>query len=265
MFRWTDNPQHEDSTLWTLEKQKTQRRLNLKGADHLGMVDDEVWDFAEPANFLPPVLHCEIGTVNKVINDRLGGFIEEGVEVMSEEEVVLRNEYLTGVVAVEECKETIKQLQKEYVVIVSEIQYYKESKEAESITAEEEEGWKITSDLGNKVKEELDHLRKTVLPFTKKEVRAAKAKYMKVRGKNKADLDVCNHIEHKIFVLKYQIKRAAYHGGKFNGVHCRKILVEGDDIIDDINAYLKSVDHPEKKATDAEIDTICDGIKRLLR
>jgi hypothetical protein len=121
------------------------------------------------------------------------------------------------------------------------------------------------SQLGEEVKEELNRISQTVLPFSKTEVRTTKAKYVKLRGKNKADLDVRNHIEHKIFVLIYKIKRAAYHGGNFNGVHCRKILGEGDDILDDIKEYLKSVDHVEKKATDEEIETVCDSIKRVLQ
>jgi hypothetical protein len=82
---------------------------------------------------------------------------------------------------------------------------------------------------------------------------------------NKADLDVCNHIEHRIYVFKYNLKRAAYHGGKFNGVHCRKIMQEGDGLIDDIESYLKEFKHASKLADDNEIEVICDLIKRLLR
>lgn len=49
-----------------------------------------IWDFIEPENYIFPVLHFEIGAVNNVL-DSFFGFVEDRVEVLSEEEKLLRS------------------------------------------------------------------------------------------------------------------------------------------------------------------------------
>jgi hypothetical protein len=77
-------------------------------------------------------------------------------------------------------------------------------------------------------------------------------KYLR-KSKKKKGKDVTNEIEQNIFASKYRINRGAYHGGSFNGVHCRLLMTSAAPIFDDIKAYLLSVDHATKLANDTEI------------
>ena len=38
----------------------------------------------------------------------------------------------------------------------------------------------------------------------------------------------------------YKLKCAAYHSENLNGVHAQLIIVQGDEILEDINSYLNS-------------------------
>jgi hypothetical protein len=76
--------------------------------------------------------------------------------------------------------------------------------------------------------------------------------------------DVTNEIEQNIFASKYKINRGAYHGGTFNGVHCRLLMADAEPIFEDIKAYLLSVDHETNIETEAEIIKNCDTMKHLL-
>jgi hypothetical protein len=102
----------------------------------------------------------------------------------------------------------------------------------------EEENLKVLNLLKDEVSSDIMEQRVTALPFAKKAAKAStKDKYSKLcKLTGNDDFDVQNHIEHKIYVLKYKLKHVAYHGGKFNGVHCRKILAEGYNIMDEIKA-----------------------------
>jgi hypothetical protein len=63
----------------------------MKGAKRKkGIVSEPLIDFIQPENYIFPQLHFEIGAVNNVL-DRPRAFIEEQVEVISDEERTLWN------------------------------------------------------------------------------------------------------------------------------------------------------------------------------
>jgi len=59
------------------------------------IVSEPLIDFIQPENYIFPQLHFEIGAVNNVL-DHLQSFIEEQVEVISDEERTLRNSKITA-------------------------------------------------------------------------------------------------------------------------------------------------------------------------
>ncbi len=69
-----------------------------------GIVSEPLIDFIQPQNFIFPQLHFEIGAVNNVL-DRLRAFIEEQVEVISDEEKTLRNSKIIADVAYTKAKQ----------------------------------------------------------------------------------------------------------------------------------------------------------------
>jgi len=62
-------------------------------------VNDPVWDFIEPENYMFPQLHAEIGLVNNVL-DKFYCFIDDQVEAISPEEALARNTYIMANVTV---------------------------------------------------------------------------------------------------------------------------------------------------------------------
>jgi hypothetical protein len=68
-----------------------------------GVVSDHIWSFIEPQNHIFPQLHFEIGVVNMVL-DNFYGFIEDEVEISSQEEKIARNNMFIAEVALAEAK-----------------------------------------------------------------------------------------------------------------------------------------------------------------
>jgi len=54
---------------------------------------------------------------------------------------------------------------------------------------------------------------------------------------------------------KYEIKPAAYHGGKLNGVDCREVMAQAGKLFADIEAYLLTITHPDRCTDDIIIST----------
>jgi hypothetical protein len=59
----------------------------------------------------------------------------------------------------------------------------------------------------------------------------------------------------------YGISGAAYHGGKLNGVHCRKLMSEADGMFAEIEAYLLS--YEGRKASDDDVKQTISAYRRL--
>ena len=54
---------------------QAQRDKGLEGGARLGIFEKPLWYFADVDNFLPPVLHMEIGLINNIMTC-LDDFIE---------------------------------------------------------------------------------------------------------------------------------------------------------------------------------------------
>ena len=68
-----------------LETMQAHWERNLEGTASLGLVEEPLSRFAESDHYLP-LLHKEIGIINKVIT-QLDDFIKEHVESLTDEEV----------------------------------------------------------------------------------------------------------------------------------------------------------------------------------
>ena len=244
---------------------KLQLEKDLEGGARLGVVDRPLWDFEEVDHFLPTVLHMEIGLINNVMT-RLDDFIEERIECLDEEEVAAQNQYVAAEIAVDDCKDQLEQQEMEYCLIVSEIKYYDAQEGRGEMSEQERENRLVVCDLKEEVQQECDQLRKHVLPFAKKDAKYAREAYKSLRQKRgSAECDVRNGIENKIIIGKYKLKRAAYHGGKYNGVHTRLIMSQGDGTMEDIKEHLINHNHPTKQAGFDEINDLCNLLKQLLQ
>jgi hypothetical protein len=79
-------------------KERIERRELKEPREMLGVVNDPIWDFVEPQNYIFPELHAEIGLVNNVL-DKFYSFIDDKVEAITEEELTRRNSFIVADVA----------------------------------------------------------------------------------------------------------------------------------------------------------------------
>jgi hypothetical protein len=100
-----------DYVLWDISKQRqflqdinSGQRKEPK--DKKGIVSEPIIDFIEPKNYIFPQLHFEIGAVNNIL-DALRAFVEEQVEVLSDEERQRRNTKIIADVALEKAKDSL--------------------------------------------------------------------------------------------------------------------------------------------------------------
>ena len=68
-----------------------------------------MWDFIEVINYVYPVLHGEIGLINLAL-DSFYDILDDNVEVMSEEEKIIRNTTILTDAAFETSRETLEEL-----------------------------------------------------------------------------------------------------------------------------------------------------------
>ncbi len=103
------NPQE----LWTIASQKKYANQiivgQLKQPKHKkGIVTAPLIDFIEPSHYIFSQLHFEIGTANNVI-DNFHCFIEEEIELLSNEEKTARDSVIIADVSLEKAKTSTEQ------------------------------------------------------------------------------------------------------------------------------------------------------------
>ena len=209
-------------------------------------------DFIQPQNFIFPQLHFEIGAVNNVL-DRLRAFIEEQVEVLSDEEKTLRNSKIIADVAYTKAK------QKQAMFNSADLNFYKleraqlnrelksraisqETRNELSEQKEEMEYWvALLTAEQNQLKNDLS---------TKRDIFLAASKALKEVQKAKTKLDVPTIATMENIFLEYEISPAKYHGGKLNGVDCREVMSQAKSLFFNITTLLLSVSHPDRCSDD---------------
>jgi hypothetical protein len=74
--------------------------------DKKGSVTEPIMDFIEPKDYIFPQLQFEIGAVHNIL-DALTAFVEEQVEVLSDEEKQCRNTKIIADVTFEKAKDSL--------------------------------------------------------------------------------------------------------------------------------------------------------------
>ena len=102
---------NKEDDCWTIAKLKDyKRRIDLgelkEAKDIKGVVDNPIWDFIEPSNFMFPQLHVEIGLINNVL-DNLYEFVEEQIEVATPEQKVAKNKVIISDVGCARAKDRL--------------------------------------------------------------------------------------------------------------------------------------------------------------
>jgi len=73
-----------------------------------GVVDFPLWEFIEVINYVYPVLHREIGLVNHA-QDAFYYMLDDNIELMSDEEKIIRNTTILADAAFETSREKMEE------------------------------------------------------------------------------------------------------------------------------------------------------------
>ncbi len=252
----------EQQDLWTVTLQKQYAEKIRKGElkapkEKKGIVTVPIFDFVEPKNYIFPLLHFEIGAVNNVL-DNFRSFVEEQVEMLSEQEKTARNRVILADVSATQARSSIERwnstggsidelrgcrVEKARLNVslraTANLQPHRES----LITRIQEINARI------KALEQQEKQLKADATAKQKALTDAKSALKKIQSeKTKLDIPVVAGIEN-IF-LSYNIAPAAYHGGKLNGVDCCKVMKLAHSLFSDIknicSLFLTLTDAPMK-------------------
>jgi len=249
-----------EALLWEIEKQQQflqeiEAGQRKEPKDKKGIVSKPIIDFIEPRDYIFPQLHFEIGAVNNVL-DALRAFIEEQVEVLSNEERECRNTKIIADVALEKAKDNLSRFNSDQLKFyrlerielnnrLKDRSLTQESRNEIMEQKEEMDYWVST------LTADLERLKKDV--STRREIFSAASKALKAiqQKKDKSDTPTVATMEN-IF-LQYEISPAKYHGGKLNGVDCREVMTKAKVLFRDIKSLLLSISHPNRCSDDTII------------
>lgn len=255
----------EDQLPWTVDLHNETLQMIRSGQlkepkDKKGVVDDPIWPFIEPRNYIFPHLHFEIGVVNMVL-ENLYAFVEEQVEIVSPEEKVARNSIVIAEASLEQGKDRLEVWHTEHDHEVARLRlersYIASSLRGRGLSNEQRICYTLERDNKDREITQLIQQRKDIEKelTSRRKVLAQKKKDFQelVKKKKKIDLPVTADLEN--ILNGYNITAAAYHGGKLNGVDCRELIRLTKEILPLFQAQLLNVSHPERCSSDTIVQT----------
>ena len=199
-----------------------------------------------------PILHLQIGIINDLL-DKFYDWTDERIENITDKEREAR-----------------------FLRLDCEIEYDKAMKALHDFDHDQLEALRDRRKEINKIMKRKDTMKETkinlgqekttlatrikILEKEKKQLRECKNERWTLfkisrdadnklrKAKKKIEKDCRQHIEHKI-LAKYFIESTSYHGGKLNGVSCRRLSdpETATKIFNEIEAYLSSLDYKRCK------------------
>jgi len=198
---------------------------NWEGVNSVGLLD------IDPQRVIVPILHCPMGLVDKVLESFKNWTVYEA-ERLPPPAADIREAYkqaitvhTAAVLAEAQAKVAAEQLGATPALLAS----YKEAKQANKDAAREEK----------KVKDNYDEMAK----------------------RHRARLFSLSQVFDNIF-HENGIKKEHYHGGKYNGVNCIRIMDKAETLFNDFAGAIKAKKQPN--ITDAAIDLKCTQFARMM-
>jgi hypothetical protein len=276
----TSHNRDKQEDTWTISKLKDYKHRieagQLKEArEKKGVVHHPVWDFIEPDHFMFPQLHVEIGLVNNVLENYYD-FVEDQVEAATPEQKVARNNVIIATRSLERAKERLAEWKNHGPRDLATLRARKLQLNAHIRRHETVDLLLEKLDLERRIDQLIADRRQMekAVQAGKKEVTNKKAA-LKEAGAKKQKIEKPVHTEIELLLNKFNISAAAYHGGKLNGVDCRRLMHNAFTIFSEIENILLSIQNPER-CTDIAIrqeselhrdilsvlDTICSRLRK---
>jgi hypothetical protein len=254
--------------LWTVNKLKTHfltiSEGNLKEPSQVcGVKSYPIWDFVEVEDYIFPVLHAEIGLSNLALSGFLD-FVDDRVEVISDEEKTARNNLVIADVAFGKATEAKQDFVGNDGINLaffrSERVNVNKALRRNRITEHERNSLLEDRDsIGERIKGimiEQERLQAVVNSARSSLSEANKALSEIRTKKGKIDQPLCAEIENML--KEFDISAAAYHGGQLNGVCCRRLMKKSENIFEVIERILLLSAAHLNKCSDADIKEACN-------
>jgi hypothetical protein len=228
-------------------------------AEKNGVVTEMHYASLTPQNFVPPLLHLEIGMVNQAWDD-FEKWIDDVVEVIPQCEKDARKKLAEAFELRERAASEKKRADQEFNIEIreknAELKILKAQLKRKEISLPEKNELQTWVTLLNSCIQE----QKDILTELKKKSKEADESYSvaKIRleklkeERGKPDSSLITDIE--LLLTKFAVEREVYHGGNFNGVCCRRIVGNAAPIVKELRAMIKM-----KKGSSCD-DTVIDKL-----
>jgi len=257
----------EDRTLKflseTVEAIKNDSEKKMKPMDRKGVVTNRHYSCLGPKHFVPPLLHLEIGMVNQCW-ESFEQWVDDIVEIVPPSEKEARKELTDAKNKLAQAADEQRHCEATINVELREksgaAQLIKNQLRRKGLvdTHRNELNMQLTL-LATSINNLKDQMKACKENVKKSQVNISALKKIvatcrEERGKPEASISA----DIETVLEKYKVSRAAYHGGDYNGVSCRRIVGNSSDIMQDITSVLQA-----KKDNSCSADEINEKMQQL--
>ena len=256
-----------DCELWTMKELVIRgvEAVTQKGKPKLGVVKQKPWwPFIPISNYMTPLLHCEIGIGNQML-DKLHDIINKYIESYAPGEESIRSSipFLKQIIT-----DTAKQRDewdesddgKNCKTLMKTVATYRKRREVmlasgEMLNNEQE----ITHKTNESTLKELNDFRNRMVHKLDKACNTLADQQLKLKAMRTNKVKDQLSIEKKVFkVLKdIGVELSSYHGGSLNGKDIKKVMNNASHVFDCISVVFKEGKRDDCLLLDVEIKSLC--------
>ena len=282
--QWQD-VEYDRDDLWTLDGLKEQadnvNSNSLNGTARHGVREDPYFDIP-PERYIWPILHTLMGVGNNILN-HLTDTVDNEIQNLPARQRRTKRELEDAVLRTKELQEerdyfdsdnegSGREIRKAYENRRNEVRKLMDDLEDIDTLSDEQDTAYVALDielneLDPKIKALNEERNKMTMDVQKSKAveRRLREKLDGYRLARKTD-DTSIYSKIDEILTKYDIKRAAYHGGQLTGVCVKQLMSKADEIMNEVATLLidEKQHNDECIMTDDAINTLCDNMATLL-
>ena len=236
-----------------------------------------LWNI-DPSRYIVPILHLEIGLVNKVWASFIA-YLSENVDMMTEEERKARMEYHAikrGLIILNDRYKQLVNNLGDIIYEIKELENWNTVNKNDRVIdeqkriqfADNKQKLVVLKEEKRTVKTNIKETKISIKTQDKKstEIKGDIKKYISRREGNEDGLDT--KLE-KLLEQQCKIYVQSFHGGEMNGVCCRRLLDNIDTVIENVYSIVletfDKIDEAKKLTTQQDVKNHIDDVASMLR
>ena len=252
----------DDGVVWTMEElvQLGKEAENNMGIPKLGVKQQPWWPFIPISHYMIPLLHCEIGIGNQLL-DKLREIVNEYIESYAPGEELIR-------LAIPVLKNIIEDTAKMRDSWDTTADGKLLKKLIRKVASKHHEGEVInsageamdeTESLDTAKLKELQDYRASIVNKLEKARKKLADQQQKLKGKQSEKKKGKHSIETNMFkaLKEIGVELSSYHGGSLNGKDIKKVMNNASHIFDQFAVIFKDGKRPDCILSGTDIDTLC--------